>query len=204
MKIQHYLFSGYSHSSFSRVLCLLFITLAFNQCASELPAPKLTNITIHNTGTFPMHSPMACYYLSEDPKQCMVIDELTTSIAPGKSQNFAVKANQKVRLIFPFDFIHKGNGTVYRPNCHILADFFAYEEKHYIAEAQIIANLSKLENGFNCSLKMFEQSNNTSKTENNESRKKIAMEENATKHIRYRVPRRGEVKPGYVSNYDWQ
>jgi hypothetical protein len=175
---------------------ILFLSITISQCASEPPVQIETKITVYNSGTISMQNPMACYYQETDIKKCTIIDSTVGKIASGQSQTFTIKANQKVRLIFPFDEIIKVSNVVYRPNCHILSDFFAFEEKNYFADAQIIANLSKPENGFNCALTMFEQ--NKSETS------KALMDENATNHIRYRVPRKDEIKEGYISNYNWQ
>ena len=166
------------------------------QCANQTNTPDLTEITIFNTGSYEMLSPLACYYENTTLKECVVIDSTAKTIQPNSNYNFFIQANQKIRLVFPFDTIHKSLGVMYRPNCHILADFFSDKEKRYIAKAQITTNLSEPENGFNCGLEVFEQNLGETIQTN--------MNDNLTKHSRYRVPRSGEVIKGYISNYHWQ
>lgn len=170
--------------------------ILMSQCASKQESEQAySDITLSNTGSYAMHSPLACYYGDNDPQHCVVIDESIEAINPGNSHTFKIKANQRIRLVFPFDAIQRSAGIVYRPNCHILLDFFAFKEKRYYANAEIRSPRSAPEKGFNCDVKVFEQGMDTStKTEMTEVLSKI----------RYRVPRQGETREGYISNYHWQ
>ena len=178
----------------------VFIGVALSvltSCASKpAPTPELTEITVYNTGTFPMRPPQVCYYQEHDPKTCTAIEMSTEKLFAGQNYNFFIKANQKIRIVFPFDETHRASGVMYRPNCHILVDFYAYKEKRYHAEAQIQSQYSDPKKGFNCGVKVFE--------ENLGSSQRIEMNDTLTSKIRYRVPQKGEVREGYISNYNWQ
>lgn len=180
-----------------KVLIGAILSILISQCANKQEDKQAySEITISNTGSYAMHSPQACYYGENDPQHCMAIDESIKEITPGKNHTFRIRANERVRIVFPFDAIQRSAGVVYRPNCHILVDFFAYKEKRYHANAEIRSPRSAPEKGFNCEVKIFEQGVNlTQKTE---------MSDTLATEIRYRVPRQGEIREGYISNYHWQ
>lgn len=180
------------------VAILLALSTSLSQCAAKLPPVAMTELIVTNTGSYTMQAPRACYYQAEDEKKCLGIGSTMGAVLAGQNIKLKIKTQQQVRLVLPFDVSHSSGGKVYRPNCHILIDLFASQEKRYFIDAQMVANLNQPENGFNCSAKVYEQnvtvSGLTEKT----------ISKNSKKTIRYRVPRDGEYIDGYISNYNWQ
>ncbi len=175
---------------------ILFSMLGLSFCANQAVPVKETSLMIVNTGTYPMLSPEVCYYNETDPNQCEPINREIKNIAAGTGQEFTIRAEQRVRLVLPFDHIQRSRGVTYRPNCHILIDWVPSQSKHYVASGQITANLTRPENGFNCASAIHETGVDGSN--------KQALKEHALTNIRYRVPRRGEKPANYVDNYNWE
>jgi hypothetical protein len=178
----------------SLVLIVMICTL-LNACANKGTAGSQSKITVSNTGNYPMQPVKLCYYQTDDYPSCSPLEELS-ELSKGSSHNFLVRTNQKTRLVFPFDNTVSFAGVMYRPNCHILLDFNASEEKRYYVEAQLLSLSANPSDGFNCKVKLFEQNLGAANKEEITSK--------VSKTIRYQVPMKGKEPANYISDYDFK
>jgi len=168
--------------------------LLLSACStSEPPAEQvLTQVSVKNSGVYTMHSPQRCYYQPTDEKVCSSTTK-GGEIKSGMNESFFIRANEKVRIVLPYDFTERVAGNVYRTNCHILVELIPRVDIAYLIDAKIEASKGQPEKGFNCFVDVYEV--------HMEGNKKS---EEAVTHIRYRSLGAGESRDTYINDYFWE